>query len=453
MTLFIGVDDTDSPTGMCTTYLLTEIISELEFPVLFGYPRLVRLNPNIPWKTRGNGALSLSIYGERSSAFKIGEIDGREILCSSSPSPDTCDASEVLRRVSNVVERLAELDGDNTNPAVAVSGKRPVQGFYWEAVSGVVSLDSAMNALNSAGGVHRSWKNGRGLIGATASIAWVPRDRTFEVITYRRREKWGTTRRIGNESVSGLSHNFPSTFSNYDSTNRHSCISPSSPCPVLFGIRGDDPSVLEAAMMSVEAEEKDRWLVFESNQGTDDHIIRPSGSLEPYRSYYLEGTVGSSPVTIRGGHVFFKLTTEHGEVTCAAFEETKELRSIVTKLIPGDRLSVWGSLKPGDSGYSFNLEKMEVSALEDRRVKVANPKCAVCGKPMHSAGRGAGYRCRACHTRSDQPIYRSVSRDLQEGLYGVAMGSRRHLAMPPERMQKRKLTPDGPPRFGHRDPS
>lgn len=453
MTLFIGVDDTDSASGMCTTYLLTEIVRELNFPVLFGYPRLVRLNPNIPWKTRGNGALSMSIYGDSDTAFKIGEVDGREVLCSLVPALDQCGLQEAIDRASCVVERLSELGNDNTNPAVAVSNRRPAESFYWEAVSSVVTVEAANMALKSAGGLSRTWKNGRGLIGATAAISWAPRDRTFEVITYRKRERWGTTRKISVESVSRLSHDFPSTFSNYDAANRHSCISPSSPCPVLFGIRGDDPSVLEDAMIAVGAEEKDRWMIFESNQGTDDHIIFPTGGLETYRSYYLEGTVCAKPVTIRGGHVFFTLETDHGRVVCAAFEETKELRATVCKLIPGDFLGVWGSLKPGDKVNSFNIEKMEVLTLTDRRMKVGNPRCPVCGKPMHSAGTDAGYRCRACHTRSDLPLIRTVQPDLQPGLYGVAMGSRRHLAMPPERMKARKTLHDRGHRPDQRDPS
>lgn len=444
MTLFIGVDDTDSPGGMCTTYLLTELIRKLDFPVLLGYPRLVRLNPNIPWKTRGNGALSLSIYGDIDKAFKIGEIDGREILCSPVPAPDSQSVEEVLGTVSGVVESLSELGNENTNPAVVVSSRRPADGFYWEAVSSVVDMDAARAVLGAAGGRSRTWKNGRGLIGATAAISWIPHDRTFEIITYRTKDRLGTTRVVSINSVSRLSKDFPSTFSNYDATNKHSCIAPSSPCPVLFGIRGDDPSVLEAAMMSVESERRDRWLIFESNQGTDDHIVAPSGSLEAYRSYYLEGKVCSTPVTIRGGHVFFSLNTNHGTVVCAAFEETKELRSTVCKLVPGDALGVWGSLKPGDSGNTFNIEKMEVVSLAERLVKTGNPRCASCGKPMHSAGKDAGYRCRACHTRSDKPQYHIVQPEVQKGLYGVAMGSRRHLTMPPERAMTKNTprTPD-----------
>ena len=45
--LHIGIDDTDSPDGMCTTYLACHIIDKLkEVGIeIVGYPRLIRLNP------------------------------------------------------------------------------------------------------------------------------------------------------------------------------------------------------------------------------------------------------------------------------------------------------------------------------------------------------------------------------------------------------------------------
>src|SRR5262245_31853751 len=57
----IGIDDTDSPSGGCTTYtmaLISEELQRLGFEI-DGYPCLVRLNPNVPLKTRGNAALAL----------------------------------------------------------------------------------------------------------------------------------------------------------------------------------------------------------------------------------------------------------------------------------------------------------------------------------------------------------------------------------------------------------
>mgnify|MGYP001083316957 FL=1 len=77
--LHIGIDDTDSLDGGCTTWLVTEIIAELSDFDLVAPPRLVRLNPNVPWKTRGNGSLAL-VFGQGiDSKQLIGEIDNRKI--------------------------------------------------------------------------------------------------------------------------------------------------------------------------------------------------------------------------------------------------------------------------------------------------------------------------------------------------------------------------------------
>src|SRR2546421_10712520 len=73
MVLWIGVDDTDSLQGMCTTFLATEIVRDLTQDLdLIGYPRLVRLNPNIPWKTRGNGAVCIRVGNGRGPTSIVG---------------------------------------------------------------------------------------------------------------------------------------------------------------------------------------------------------------------------------------------------------------------------------------------------------------------------------------------------------------------------------------------
>ena len=56
--MIIGIDDTDSREGMCTTYLGAVLVSRLEeagFTVREA--RLIRLNPNVRFKTRGNAAM------------------------------------------------------------------------------------------------------------------------------------------------------------------------------------------------------------------------------------------------------------------------------------------------------------------------------------------------------------------------------------------------------------
>src|SRR3990170_2903262 len=60
--IHIGFDDTDSIAGRCTTNLAFKIVSRFKNETgttFIDYPLLIRLNPNIPWKTRGNGAVCL----------------------------------------------------------------------------------------------------------------------------------------------------------------------------------------------------------------------------------------------------------------------------------------------------------------------------------------------------------------------------------------------------------
>ena len=74
--LHIGFDDTDSPKGGCTTYiaaLLVEKFSNIGVTFL-DFPNLIRLNPNVRWKTRGNGALCLRIDCPEEKIKKIKEI-------------------------------------------------------------------------------------------------------------------------------------------------------------------------------------------------------------------------------------------------------------------------------------------------------------------------------------------------------------------------------------------
>ena len=68
--LRIGLDDTDAPGGLCTTWLGAVLARRLEAA---GVPvrerRLVRLNPNAPFRTRGNAAIALHAEGDPELAF------------------------------------------------------------------------------------------------------------------------------------------------------------------------------------------------------------------------------------------------------------------------------------------------------------------------------------------------------------------------------------------------
>ncbi len=86
--LHIGFDDTDSPKAMCTTYLAYKIVNSLkkQGAEFIDFPYLIRFNPNIPWKTRGNGAVAISLKtgnpekikkNRKNSSYKIFRHKGR----------------------------------------------------------------------------------------------------------------------------------------------------------------------------------------------------------------------------------------------------------------------------------------------------------------------------------------------------------------------------------------
>ena len=165
--MLIGIDDTDSPQGMCTTYLGAVLARRLIHQHMqIKEARLVRLNPNVTWKTRGNAAIALDVDGNANRAF--------EIACAT-------------------VEELSDFSCENTNPGVVVTETRLDAAFYYKAVTDFCEIDEAVSILDIAGARYRGYKNRRGLIGATAAVASELKDKTSEILVYRQPERWGTT--------------------------------------------------------------------------------------------------------------------------------------------------------------------------------------------------------------------------------------------------------------------
>ncbi len=416
MRLWVGMDDTDSPKGMCTTYLATLAIERLEnegFKIV-GFPRLIRLNPTIPFKTRGNGAVSFLVELE----------DSRR--------------DEVIDIVREVVEENAELKHERTNPGVVfVDADGDVLNylskFAIKAVRDVVLLDEALFIIGKFMLPHLKFKKGLGLIGALASIGLELTDYTYEVLAYRKPERFGKRREVDEESFFDADYEtYPGTWDTVDWCNETVVAVPNSPDPVLFGIRGDDFHAIMKAFEMVRTEPIDRYMVFITNQGTDMHLIHESETdrVENYRSYILRGRVLKEPYDIPGGHVFFTIETKFGEVKCAAFEPTKQFRHVIRRLRRGDLVEVYGSMKRN----TINLEKINVVELVEIWVE-ENPVCPNCGKRMDSAGKGKGFRCKKCKTRAFEKIRRKIERDLDTGFYEVPPCARRHLSKPLIRME------------------
>jgi tRNA(Ile2)-agmatinylcytidine synthase len=433
--MIIGIDDTDSRAGMCTTYLCAVLVDELNQR---GYgdvstPRLVRLNPCIPFKTRGNGAVS----------FEIRIAKGKE--------------GQVKELVKARVLELAELHEEETNPGVVFINDTALRAiteggseeenecifklktFYENAVRDVLTIEDAHALISELHFDSFGLKNERGLIGALAAASFVVvqqcdpslYDFTYELMVYREKGRWGTPRIIDEASVWRADEaTYPLTWDTVDLANKKFVLAPHSPCPVLFGIRGCRVDALYHAYKLIKAEPAEREMLFITNQGTDFHLItgeEAQGRLQDYHSYILGGIVSSEPRTIEGGHVVFALSLSNGasgRIECIAYEPTKGFRDYIRKLRVGDKVTVYGSYKQG----TINLEKM---ALRKLNVEVQkNPRCEQCGRSMESAGRGQGYRCKRCKTYRSEKEVLIVDREIEEGLYEVPPVARRHIAKP-----------------------
>lgn len=420
--LSLGLDDVDSREGSCTTYVSSLIVEGLlDLGVKFlDYPNLIRLNPNIPWKTRGNGAVALRIDADNP------------------------------RRVFSFAKRIVKEKHERGSDAglVMLEGDVPedVKDFSVSALHEVLSLKRARSLIERYKMSCYSLGSELGLIGALAAIGnELDGDYTFELLAYRRREMWGKKRLIDPKSVIEMDMaTRPFTFNNYDEETSRILITPRGPDPVLFGIRGEDPEILLDAMGMLKLMEPvDRYVMFRSNQGTNEHLkFRfDLGRLKAYTSGFVIGSVSERARMLIGGHVSFKLKNKGGEANCMVYEPTGRLRWVAMSLISGDEVEVGGGVrkKMRKNPTSINVEYVKVLKLK-RLMRLENPLCPKCGGRMESMGRGQGYRCKKCGYKDAnvKKVARDVERGIKEGLYLPPERAHRHLTKPLRRFELEK---------------
>ncbi|AQL42827.1 tRNA(Ile2) 2-agmatinylcytidine synthetase [Halorientalis sp. IM1011] len=417
----VGLDDTDSRTrGMCTTYAAA-VLAERVRRAGGNVERLllVRLNPAVEYKTRGNAALAVH-----------------------------CDlpVDEAFELATDLVDETAEVADERTNPGVVATtdglGSRSdwLRKLPHRAIREVLDPEKDVIEPLADGGYHYSgWGSGRGLVGASAAAgAWAglgedpvaqPADWTYECLTYRERDRWGSERDVSPESVFSVADEFyPDIWDTVDRGEGEAVCVPNTPGPVLYGIRGDDRESVEEAAAAIESEPVARRETFVTNQGTDMHLqtVEPDEIAED-RAVRVTGEVVEAPETREGGHVFFSLgfpDAAADPLACAAFEPTKRFRDRVRALRVGDRLTVCGEVSDG----TCKLEKFAVRDLDT--TELATPDCPDCGRSMESAGANAGYRCRDCGTSAEGKVKQPIARDLELGWYEVPPCARRHISKP-----------------------
>jgi len=433
--LHIGIDDTDSIKGGCTTYiaaLLVDKFSQLGIEFT-DYPNIIRLNPNIPFKTRGNAAVALRVQ-IADSAYEY-----------------------VQEAVLRTVEDNCRLQDERTDPAIVLVQGSPtgrIKRLSREALTDIVPPQRAIRALKHSNALAVCYGSALGLVGAVSAVGQgLNGDYTFELVAYREPRNRGKPRLVDRASVVRMDGmTTPETFNNYDSDNRRVLIAPHGPDPVLLGVRGETPDVVVRAFRLIRLREPvERWVIFRTNHGTDAHLPNTmlNQGIELDRPVILSGRVFERPERIAGGHVFFKLKHKNSIVQCAAFEPTGRFKEVVAGLVPGDEVMVFGGVKQNDRVHppTVNLEKLIIRRLSDD-IAIENPKCSRCGKHMKSVGEGQGFRCVRCKLgNSYQPKQVLMkTRVIRPGLYLPDKRAQRHLTKPLSRygFEKRRWSKEPP---------
>uniref|UniRef100_A9A6A8 tRNA(Ile2) 2-agmatinylcytidine synthetase TiaS n=1 Tax=Methanococcus maripaludis (strain C6 / ATCC BAA-1332) TaxID=444158 RepID=A9A6A8_METM6 len=412
--MYIGIDDTDSRENYCTTYVGTILQEELEKNYKMDTPKLIRMNPMVKYKTRGNGGVSLRII-EDEKKLSESEIES------------------IKKLVIKTVEKFSDFDCENTNPGIVFlseenyqKNKKTLLKYYTSVLYDILKVEDSEKVLNEIGAEYIKYKKGHGIIGALGSIASKP-PFTYELLSYRKSGKWGTEREIDVDSIIKMDlETFPFTFNNID--GKKSIITPHTPCPVLYGIRGISRGILEKAKNIVKSDEVDKCQIFITNQGTDVHLrFSKIKDIYPDTGVISYGKITENPKEIAGGHVLFRIKDSTGEIDCITYEPTKEFRNIVRKLISGDLVGVYGTVR--EEPFEINIEKLKIVTLQ--KIYEKNKIC-VCGGTLKAKGLKSGYKCNICGKKLnyDEIVLNEVKRDIKEGFYEVPPSARRHLSKP-----------------------
>lgn len=432
----VGVDDTDSRSGMCTTFVASDVASQLERRgACVNRLVLVRLNPAVEHKTRGNAALAIHTDADPDVALSV---------------------------ATDAVAEHADAPAANTNPAVVVGDHAPatpptaVAEWARAAVRRHLDRHRALELVEAHGYRHVGWGNQRGTVGALAAIgAWAagrtgggptgaPCDWTYECIAYRHRDRWGTARSVDQDAIfTAAAAAYPDAWDTVDTATGTAVCVPNTPCPVLLGVRGDELAAIDAIMDRIEESETEpvaRRRIFVTNQGTDAHLrsaplaagasVAEATSSETAEAptngaaYRIDGTVTTTPETRRGGHVHVTVRDGDTSLQCVAFEPTGRFRDHVRSLQVGDRITVCGEI----TGDTLKLEKFALRS--PAAAGTTTPHCPECDRTMSSAGAGQGYRCRPCGTTTAGRVQRPQQRSIDPGWYEVPPSARRHVARP-----------------------
>ena len=349
MLLGLAFDGADSPQGGCTTHLVSLFFLKLckEGIQPYDYPWLVRLNPAVPHKTRGNGALVLWL-----------QVDTR------------IEAERVYQEASKLTKEYARATGSADKAALAmllIEGESPeeipwpLKTLYLLAVNRYVPRDTAIRYLKLASRLtsHPIIVEGGGIVGPLAALGVnMNLDYTFELLFYMPPALWGKRPYIDSDIVKSISYTLgPFDIATYDYQNDRPLIQPHGPDPVLAGIRSDDDKLLLKASKLIPVDTYTHAILFRTNQHTDAHLeycnVREA---HPYTCCIIEGIL-TKISKLPKGHLIGQLCDHTGCVNVAFYRETGMLRRSAERY-ENRRVTVTGCVRPHRGGLTLNVEKI-----------------------------------------------------------------------------------------------
>ncbi|CAI8404739.1 MAG: Uncharacterised protein [Candidatus Poseidoniaceae archaeon] len=275
-------------------------------------------------------------------------------------------------------------------------------GIYREGLRRELSLEHLPTPAKSWGG--------HGRIGATLAVLWPSEESTFEAIAWRKPSMTGM-RQLDERAIQRIDQ-MEGTFLCRDHRLGESLLAPRGVSPVLFGIRAWTKEVAEKALNVLldapKTEPVIGSLVFETNQGTNDHLDKS-----------IQGRVQKIEV-LRGGH-----TVIHGvKQRFLAFKESGQIATISQQLREGDLIECKGLMAPN---HSIHIEFMKIQHIVP---ELQRPACPTCNKSMTSMGKHQGLRCKKCgYKMDDEWVEKPRLLPLNQWIQPPA-SSRRHLAKP-----------------------
>ena len=393
--LRIGIDNVDSYWGGCTThfgYLVVKKILSLG-GYLVDYPRLIRLNPDIPWKTRGNGCVAIDLMMPKNNVKEFSMWIRRFLL----EYIDMIEGASSKNQPAIVI-----INGDKLDEETLTL----LHKLYKKAVRCVVAVVEVINVLTSMEDkiLLAYYPMGpRGLIGALSALGnLLTSDYTYELLIYRklserRRERF---RHIDTKILEILSER-EDTFANVDHETQKILITPAGPDPVIAGIRGDTLTGILSTFRKLEKYiNYEGWMIFVTNQGTNENFLHPRDIDIDYYTQVLLETRLTNMIHHKGGHISIEALHNHHKFLINFYQESGRMRWVIKKLAYKTKIYIGGGIKPnrkpGEADKVINPQIVYMPGTPIDIIIKARPICPSCKVTLKSGGKGNTYKCKKC---------------------------------------------------------